>query len=520
LPLFRPDAAGNLAAGTVSIDQRTYETLRLGAETVIQAHEDAEQARRDQLANAILETGMGVLEAGFGAALTIGSGGVLAGVGVLMMADGAQRTASGVRNAVTGHDYDTYLSKEVLQEGMGMSRDAANRVDTGVMLATTLPAGGYGALRTGMAGVSALQGAAALPGKLKGAGMLSTTTVNTGLLVDTAQAGARYVATGDGSIRPVSTEWLMQAGMSETQANYVVAAGGLGLGMAEGIAYRTAALSGRPAQTETAGAVPSSGAARFAVSSQGVVDDLATHGTTEQPARFAVSSQGVIDDLAPPATAPMVDGQPALPAAPVPLALPAAPARLALPSGRPARPGNDAAQTAQRPGLEHFDPDGPPAVLDRIARGEVALDELLPAQQSHLRSFHGADLDAALLGQPPVRAAASPVAESPSTMAPPAILDRIARGEMVLDELPPADQSFLRSHYGAELAAARAAMPPPPARFAVSAQGAIDDLAAPGLKSDEQPVFASANVLADRALPRSPVGRLEVPGVAPDKLLS
>lgn len=178
-----------------------------------------------------LDIGVGVLEIAVGAALTIGSGGLLAAAGVLIMADGAARTTHSIVDAVNGTDTDTYQS-QAMQHMFGWDRGAANRVDAGLNLLAMAPGMGVGALKL-----------LANAGKLAklGGGLGAVTTL------DTVQAQVRYAAFNH-SATPFTVRGLTSLGMSHTAANYVMLAGGV----VSTAGLASAAARARPGRTELA----------------------------------------------------------------------------------------------------------------------------------------------------------------------------------------------------------------------------------------------------------------------------
>ena len=178
-----------------------------------------------------LEIGVGVLEVAVGAALTIGSGGLLAAAGVLIMADGAARTTHSIVDAVNGTTTDTYQS-QAMQGLFGWDRGAANRVDAGINLLAMAPGMGVGALKL-------LASAGKLAKVAGGVGAVTT--------LDTVQAQVRYAAFNHDAT-PFTVQGLTSLGMSHTAANYVMLAGGI----ASTGGLMSAAARARPGRTELA----------------------------------------------------------------------------------------------------------------------------------------------------------------------------------------------------------------------------------------------------------------------------
>jgi hypothetical protein len=159
-----------------------------------------------------LDIAMGVGEILGGIALMAFSGwtGIGAVAGGAIVVDGLFRFGHSVSDAVNGTVTDAPLS--ALIQKAGVSRETANRVDTGVNLLATVPVGIGGAAMTVFKSSSML---------LKGSGLLG------GLVVaDGAQAGTRSIITNE-AVSPFAVQQLTDAGLSQTQANYVVALGSL-----------------------------------------------------------------------------------------------------------------------------------------------------------------------------------------------------------------------------------------------------------------------------------------------------
>jgi hypothetical protein len=178
-----------------------------------------------------LEIGVGVLEVAVGAALTIGSGGLLAAAGVLIMADGVARTTHSIVDAVNGTTTDTYQS-QAMQGLFGWDRGAANRVDAGISLLAMAPGMGVGAVKL-------LASAGKLAKVAGGVGAVTT--------LDTVQAQLRYAALNHHAT-PFTVQGLTSLGMSHTAANYVMLAGGI----ASTAGLMPAATRVRPGRTELA----------------------------------------------------------------------------------------------------------------------------------------------------------------------------------------------------------------------------------------------------------------------------
>jgi hypothetical protein len=136
--------------------------------------------------------------------------GVGIAVGGAIIADGLARGIHSGVDAARGTVTDTWQSQGL--QALGASRTAANRIDTGINLLATAPAGGAGAVLMVAKSANIL---------LRGSGVIS------GLMViDGAQAQARYAIGGD-AVTPWSVTQLTHAGLTPTQANYVLAVGSM-----------------------------------------------------------------------------------------------------------------------------------------------------------------------------------------------------------------------------------------------------------------------------------------------------
>ncbi|HEY5754887.1 MAG TPA: hypothetical protein VIU34_03640, partial [Steroidobacter sp.] len=136
--------------------------------------------------------------------------GIGAVAGGAIVVDGLFRLGHSISDAANGTVTDAPLS--ALMQKAGVSRETANRIDTGVSLLATVPVGVGGAALTVAKSSSML---------LKGSGLLG------GLVVaDGAQAGTRSIITNE-AVQPFAVQQLTNAGLSQTQANYVIALGSL-----------------------------------------------------------------------------------------------------------------------------------------------------------------------------------------------------------------------------------------------------------------------------------------------------
>jgi hypothetical protein len=159
------------------------------------------------------DIGMGLLQTAGGIAFAVltSASGVGIAAGVAMAVDGAFRLGHSISDAVNGTTTDAPISS--LLQSCGMSRETANRWDTGINFAATVPSA------IGGAAITLLKSSSVL---LKGSGLLG------GLLtVDGAQAQGRYAFAGDSDAKAVSVAGLQAAGLSETQANYALLGGAL-----------------------------------------------------------------------------------------------------------------------------------------------------------------------------------------------------------------------------------------------------------------------------------------------------
>ena len=157
------------------------------------------------------DIGMGVLQTAGGIAFAVltSASGIGIAAGVAMAADGLVRTVHSTSDAINGTTTDAPISAGL--QALGMSRGAANRWDTGINLAATVPSA------IGGAAITLLKSSSVL---LKGSGLLG------GLMtVDGAQAQGRYAFANDTDAKAVSVAGLQAAGLSETQANYALFGG-------------------------------------------------------------------------------------------------------------------------------------------------------------------------------------------------------------------------------------------------------------------------------------------------------
>lgn len=158
----------------------------------------------------VLEVAGGVLEMVGGVVVMAMAGwtGVGAVLGAAMIADGAVRTAHSAADWANGTQTDAPLS--ALMQNMGMDRGLANGLDAGINFVATLAAGGSGALLMAIKGATMLK---------KGAGVLGLVSI-----ADNGQAVARSIITRE-HVQTFTVQWLVGAGLTTTQANYVNAFG-------------------------------------------------------------------------------------------------------------------------------------------------------------------------------------------------------------------------------------------------------------------------------------------------------
>ena len=184
-----------------------------------------------------LDITMGVPQTGGGVAMMWLTGwtGIGAVAGGAMALDGAVRLGHSISDAVNGTVTDAPISAGL--QKLGMSRRWANTADTGVGLLVTVPAGGYGAYTGLVKGGMALKTAS-------GIGLLTMT--------DSTAAAGRYMITGEAA-HPFAVEGLTAAGLTPTQANYVVFGGNLLLGAGALKGLRQARSEGAPATAATTG---------------------------------------------------------------------------------------------------------------------------------------------------------------------------------------------------------------------------------------------------------------------------
>lgn len=154
--------------------------------------------------------GVGEIIGGVAVMAFAGWTGIGAVAGGAIALDGLLRLGHSVTDTVRGTTTDTWQSQGF--QALGASRDAANRIDTGLNLVATVPVG------VGGAALGAVKASSML---LKGVNVAGGVTV-----LDGAQAGTRYVATGEHAT-PFMVDGLMKAGLSQTQANYALMGGNL-----------------------------------------------------------------------------------------------------------------------------------------------------------------------------------------------------------------------------------------------------------------------------------------------------
>ena len=187
---------------------------------------DAVKGQRDELEE-MLKPPPQPEKSGWDRALDIiaGVGEVIGGVAVMAFAgwtgigavaggaialDGLLRLGHSISDAARGTTTDTWQSQGF--QALGASRDAANRIDTGLNLVATVPVG------VGGAAIGAVKASTMLMKSVNVAGGVT--------VLDGAQAGTRYVATGEHET-PFMVDGLMKAGLSQTQANYALMGGNL-----------------------------------------------------------------------------------------------------------------------------------------------------------------------------------------------------------------------------------------------------------------------------------------------------
>jgi opine dehydrogenase len=187
---------------------------------------DAVKAQRGELEE-MLKPPAQPQKSGWDRALDIiaGVGEVIGGVAVMAFAgwtgigavaggaialDGLLRLGHSISDAARGTTTDTWQSQGF--QALGASRETANRVDTGLNLVATVPVG------VGGAAIGAVKASTMLMKSVNVAGGVT--------VIDGAQAGTRYVATGEHA-NPFMVDGLMKAGLSPTQANYALMGGNL-----------------------------------------------------------------------------------------------------------------------------------------------------------------------------------------------------------------------------------------------------------------------------------------------------
>jgi len=184
-----------------------------------------------------------------------GVGGVAS---IAIIADGGLRLAHSFADAFGGTTTDTWQSQAF--QAMGASRETANRIDTGLNLVATVPVG------AGFAAFGAVKASTMLMKGVNAAGCVS--------VLDGAQAGARYMATGEHA-NAFMVDGLMAAGLSQTQANYVLMGANLiATGSAVAAARGRSAPAAQPTTSTTTTTVPATTATQTTGST------AATSGTT------------------------------------------------------------------------------------------------------------------------------------------------------------------------------------------------------------------------------------------------
>lgn len=225
---YTQTTSGNKQAQTAAVGKEFAMDMPSTDLTLDQASKNLETVKqqRDELEE-MLKPPPAPKKSGWDRALDIiaGVGEIIGGVAVAAFAswtgfgavaggaiavDGFLRLGHSISDAARGTTTDTWQSQGF--QALGASRDTANRIDTGLNLVATVPVG---------------VGGAAL-GALKASTMLmKTVNVAGGVTVlDGAQAGARYVATGEHA-KSFMVDGLMKAGLSETQASYALMGGNL-----------------------------------------------------------------------------------------------------------------------------------------------------------------------------------------------------------------------------------------------------------------------------------------------------
>lgn len=199
----------------------------------------------------------GVAEIAAGAAIVafvVGTGGtglLIAGavVGGFAMARGVMNTTHSALDWKNGTNTDQPMSK-AMQNLFGIDSNTANRIDVGIGLAVTAPVGAAGSAAMMLKVASASRAVRLSNQAVGGFGLAST--------VDTSIAQTRYAAFNDAAT-PFSVQALTAAGMSPTQANYVLMGGNL---VAAGGAVVVATRAGGPAPVAAANApnAPAAGA--------------------------------------------------------------------------------------------------------------------------------------------------------------------------------------------------------------------------------------------------------------------
>lgn len=304
-----PSTTQDTSAGkiqTVAVTQTTStgakQSLSVGKEfaaempstdlTVDQATKnlDAVKGQRDELEE-MLKPPPQPEKSGWDRALDIiaGVGEVIGGVAVMAFAgwtgigavaggaialDGLLRLGHSVSDAARGTTTDTWQSQGF--QALGASRDAANRIDTGLNLVATVPVG------VGGAAIGAVKASTML---LKSVNVAGGVTV-----LDGAQAGTRYVATGEHAT-PFMVDGLMKAGLSQTQANYALMGGNLiATGGAVAAARGRSAGAVQPATTTDTASTATTGTAQVtdttgtSVASTATTDTAQVAGTTDTSA--------------------------------------------------------------------------------------------------------------------------------------------------------------------------------------------------------------------------------------------
>jgi opine dehydrogenase len=203
--------------------------------------------------------GVGEVIGGVAVMAFAGWTGIGAVAGGAIALDGLLRLGHSISDAARGTTTDTWQSQGF--QALGASRETANRVDTGLNLVATVPVG------VGGAAIGAVKASTMLMKSVNVAGGVT--------VIDGAQAGTRYVATGEHA-NPFMVDGLMKAGLSPTQANYALMGGNL---IATGGAV--AAARGRSASVQPTSSTTTTTPATTTATAQATNTTTATTGTTQ-----------------------------------------------------------------------------------------------------------------------------------------------------------------------------------------------------------------------------------------------